>query len=68
MVFSFRYSTVQRSLLKDVKTLFTYEENADDGLMFGLVSQDLRQIKPNYESIGKGCALRFAGDGYAQGN
>ncbi|KAL9899009.1 set1/Ash2 histone methyltransferase complex subunit ash2 isoform 1-T1 [Glossina fuscipes fuscipes] len=62
------YSTVQRSLLKDVKTLFTYEENADDGLMFGLVSQDLRQIKPNYESIGKGCALRFAGDGYAQAN
>ncbi|XP_017486461.1 PREDICTED: set1/Ash2 histone methyltransferase complex subunit ASH2 isoform X3 [Rhagoletis zephyria] len=45
------YSTVQRSLVKDVSTLFTYEENSEFGTMFGLVTQDLAQIKPNYDSM-----------------
>ncbi|XP_011177637.2 set1/Ash2 histone methyltransferase complex subunit ASH2 isoform X4 [Zeugodacus cucurbitae] len=45
------YSTVQRSLVKEVNTLFTYEENAEAGAMFGLVTQDLAQIKPNYDSM-----------------
>ncbi|XP_036322749.1 set1/Ash2 histone methyltransferase complex subunit ASH2 isoform X4 [Rhagoletis pomonella] len=45
------YSTVQRSLVKEVSTLFTYEENSEFGTMFGLVTQDLAQIKPNYDSM-----------------
>lgn len=53
--------------MKDINTLFTYEESAEDGQMFGLVSTDLTQIKPNYEAMVKGGVLRFTDDGYAQG-
>ncbi|CAD7084297.1 unnamed protein product [Hermetia illucens] len=60
------YATVQRALVKDINTLFTYEESAEDGQMFGLVSTDLTQIKPNYEAMVKGGVLRFTDDGYAQ--
>ncbi|XP_004530954.1 set1/Ash2 histone methyltransferase complex subunit ASH2 isoform X4 [Ceratitis capitata] len=45
------YSTVQRSLVKEVNTLFTYEENSETGAMFGLVTQDLSLIKPNYDTM-----------------
>ncbi|XP_039968548.1 set1/Ash2 histone methyltransferase complex subunit ASH2 isoform X4 [Bactrocera neohumeralis] len=45
------YSTVQRSLVKEVNILFTYEENAETGAMFGLVTQDLSLIKPNYDTM-----------------
>ncbi|XP_036322747.1 set1/Ash2 histone methyltransferase complex subunit ASH2 isoform X2 [Rhagoletis pomonella] len=58
------YSTVQRSLVKEVSTLFTYEENSEFGTMFGLVTQDLAQIKPNYDSMGKGGLLRTSEDGH----
>lgn len=61
------YSTVQRSLLKDVQVTFTYEEHAENGSMFGLVAYDLTQIKPSYEAMGKMGALRLTEDGYAQG-
>ncbi|XP_075150139.1 set1/Ash2 histone methyltransferase complex subunit ash2 isoform X1 [Haematobia irritans] len=60
------YSTVQRSLLKDVQITFTYEEHAELGAMFGLVVGDLTQIKPSYEAMGKMGALRLTEDGYAQ--
>ena len=62
-----RYATVQRALTKDIHTIFSYEEHTD-GAMFGLVIQDLTQIKPNYESMSKIGALRITEDGYAQGN
>lgn len=39
------YSTVQRALVKDVQTLFTFEET-ENGPMFGLVAKDLTSIKP----------------------
>lgn len=61
------YSTVQRSLVKDVNTLFTYEEHSEHGSMYGLFNQDLRQIKPNYEIMSKTGALRLTEDGYTQG-
>lgn len=61
------YSTVQRSLVKDVNTLFTYEEHPEHGSMYGLFNQDLRQIKPNYEIMSKTGALRLTEDGYTQG-
>lgn len=61
------YSTVQRSLVKDVQTLFTYEEHSEHGSMYGLFHQDLRIIKPNYESMSKSGALRLTDDGYTQG-
>lgn len=60
------YSTVQRSLLKDVQITFTYEEHPENGSMFGLIA-DLTQIKPSYEAMGKMGALRLTEDGYAQG-
>ncbi|XP_037951239.1 set1/Ash2 histone methyltransferase complex subunit ASH2 isoform X2 [Teleopsis dalmanni] len=61
------YLTVQRSLMKDLNTVFTYEETTEGGGMFGLVSQDLSQIKPNYEAVGKMGTLRLMEDGYTQG-
>lgn len=61
------YTTVQRSLLKDVQTTFTYEDIPEHGAMFGLISTDLTQIKPSYENMGKLGVLRLAEDGYAQG-
>lgn len=36
--------------------------------MFGLVVNDLTQIKPNYEAMVKGGTLRITDEGYAQGN
>lgn len=61
------YSTVQRSLVKDVNTLFVYEEHVEQGAMYGLFHQDLRLIKPNYEIMSKTGALRLTEDGYMQG-
>lgn len=42
------YATVQRTLLKDINSLFAYEDTSD-GQMYGLVTPDLTQIKPNYD-------------------
>lgn len=39
------YSTVQRTLVKDVQTLFTFEET-ENGPMFGLLTKDLNSIRP----------------------
>ncbi|KAL9694160.1 hypothetical protein quinque_013445 [Culex quinquefasciatus] len=47
------YATVQRTLIKDLNTLFTYEESGEHGQMYGLV-QDLTQVKPNYEDAVQG--------------
>lgn len=41
------YATVTRALVKDMHTLFMYEESLENGPMFGLVSQDLTIIKPD---------------------
>lgn len=35
--------------------------------MYGLISLDLTQIKPNYDAMVKGGTLRISDDGYAQG-
>lgn len=62
-----RYATVQRALVKDIHTIFSYEETVEQGQMYGLLSGDLTQIKPNYEAMVKGGTLRITDDGYAQG-
>lgn len=62
----FRYVTVQKTLLKD-NAVFTFEDGSDSQ-MFGLVTNDLTQIKPNYEAMIKGGTLRITDEGYAQGN
>lgn len=62
-----RHLTVQRTLVKDIHTTFSYEETADKGQMYGLISLDLTQIKPNYDAMVKGGTLRISDDGYAQG-
>lgn len=61
----FRYSTVQKTLLKD-NAVFTFEDGLESQ-MFGLVTNDLTQIKPNYEAMVKGGTLRITDEGYAQG-
>uniref|UniRef100_A0A182W2Z6 B30.2/SPRY domain-containing protein n=1 Tax=Anopheles minimus TaxID=112268 RepID=A0A182W2Z6_9DIPT len=43
------YATVQRSLIKDINTLFSYEESNEQGQMYGLANTDLTQIKPTYD-------------------
>lgn len=63
----FRYSTVQKTLLKD-NAVFTFEDGLEGQQMFGLVTNDLTQIKPNYEAMVKGGTLRVNDEGYAQGN
>lgn len=62
-----RYSTVQKTLLKD-NAVFTFEDGSDNEQMFGLVTNDLTQIRPNYEAMVKGGTLRITDEGYAQGN
>lgn len=61
-----RYSTVQKTLLKD-NQVFTFEDGSDNQQMFGLVTNDLTQIRPNYEAMVKGGTLRITDEGYAQG-
>lgn len=39
----------------------------DSEQMFGLITNDLTQIKPNYEAMVKGGTLRITDEGYAQG-
>ncbi|XP_017849432.1 set1/Ash2 histone methyltransferase complex subunit ASH2 isoform X2 [Drosophila busckii] len=60
------YSTVQRSLMKDVNTIFTYEEHVEHGAMYGLFHTDLRLIKPNYDLLGKTGGMRLTEDGFMQ--
>lgn len=47
--------------------MFTMDESVECGQMFGLVSNDLTDIKPNYEAMVKSGMLRITDDGYAQG-
>lgn len=47
--------------------MFTFEDGLDSQQMFGLVTNDLTQIKPNYEAMVKGGTLRITDEGYAQG-
>lgn len=61
------YSTVQKTLLKD-NAVFTFEDGSDNQQMFGLVTNDLTQIKPNYEAMVKGGTLRVTDEGYTQAN
>lgn len=62
-----RYSTVQKTLLKE-NTTFTFEDGLEAQHMFGLIINDLMQIKPNYEAMVKGGTLKITDEGYAQGN
>lgn len=48
--------------------MFTFEDGLEGQQMFGLVTNDLTQIKPNYEAMVKGGTLRVNDEGYAQGN
>lgn len=57
---------MQKTLLKD-NQVFTFEDGTDNQQMFGLVTNDLTQIKPNYEAMIKGGTLRITDEGYAQG-
>lgn len=61
------YATVQRAMVKDIHTIFVFEESEEAGQSFGLLSMDFTQIKPNYEAMVKGGTLRITDDGYTQG-
>lgn len=47
--------------------MFIFEDSLDGQQMFGLATNDLMQIKPNYEAMVKGGTLRINDEGYAQG-
>lgn len=51
--------------MKD-NAVFTFEDGSDSQT-FGLVTNDLTQIRPNYEAMIKGGTLRITDEGYAQG-
>lgn len=53
--------------MKD-NAVFIFEDGLDGQQMFGLVTKDLTQIKPNYEAMVKGGTLRITDEGYAQGD
>lgn len=59
------YATVQRALIKDIQVLFTYEEDASHGPMFGLYNLELTAIKPNYEAMIKQGQLKVTDMGIA---
>jgi Set1/Ash2 histone methyltransferase complex subunit ASH2 len=61
------YATVQRTLVKDIHTLFTYEESVEHGQMYGLINVDLTQIKPNYDAMIKSGTLKITDDGVYNG-
>lgn len=67
LLFLHRYSTVQKTLLKE-NTIFLFEDGLETQQMFGLIINDLRQIKPNYEAMVKSGTLKITDEGYAQGN
>nr|WAB05091.1 trithorax protein Ash2 [Colaphellus bowringi] len=50
--------TVTKALIKDIHILFVFEDNATSGHMYGLLSSDLSQIKPNYGAMIKGGTLK----------
>ncbi|KAF5273018.1 hypothetical protein FQR65_LT04760 [Abscondita terminalis] len=52
------HSTVYRALVKDIHILFVFEESINDGQMYGLLCNDLTQIRPNYEAMIRGGTLR----------
>ncbi|CAB3221102.1 unnamed protein product [Arctia plantaginis] len=59
------YATVQRALIKDIQVLFIYEEDANQGPMFGLYNMELTGIKPNYEAMIKQGQLKVTDMGIA---
>lgn len=61
------YATVQRALIKDIQVLFTYEEDPNQGPMFGLFNMELTNIKPNYEAMIKQGQLKVTDMGIATG-
>lgn len=61
------HATVHRALVKDIHILFVYEESPTEGQMFGLLNQDLTQIKPNYEAMIRGGTLKVTDMGIQHG-
>ncbi|XP_045519047.1 set1/Ash2 histone methyltransferase complex subunit ASH2 isoform X1 [Pieris brassicae] len=59
------YATVQRALIKDIQVMFTYEEDANQGPMYGLFNIELTNIKPNYEAMIKQGQLKVTDMGIA---
>lgn len=55
------YTTVQKTLHKDVNTTFAFEDTTDRGQLYGLLAADLTVIRPNYEAMVKGGTLREDG-------
>lgn len=53
------HATVNKALLKDAHVLFTYEEHATEGQMFGLVNIDLTILKPNYDAMIRNGTLKI---------
>lgn len=50
--------TVTKALIKDIHIIFVFEDQAADRHMYGLLNQDLMQIKPNYDSMIKSGMLK----------
>lgn len=55
------YTTVQKTLHKDIHTTFAFEDSPDRGQLYGLLAADLKTIRPNYEAMVKGGTLREDG-------
>lgn len=62
------HATVHKALIKDIHTLFIFEDSQIEGQMYGLLCGDLTQIKPNYEAMIKSGTLRITDMGIQHGN
>ncbi|KAF5291901.1 hypothetical protein FQR65_LT11385 [Abscondita terminalis] len=52
------YSTVFKTLVKDINILFVFKQSTSDGQMYGLLCTDLTQIRPNYQGMIRSRVLR----------
>lgn len=59
--------TVAKALIKDIHILFIFEDHVIEGHMYGLLNQDLTQIRPNYDSMIKSGMLKVTDMGIQHG-
>ncbi|XP_045467544.1 set1/Ash2 histone methyltransferase complex subunit ASH2 [Harmonia axyridis] len=60
--------TVQKALMKEIHILFVFEENNDEGHMYGLIDSNLTHIRPNYDAMIKGGLLKVTELGVQHGS
>lgn len=61
------HMTVTKALIKDIHTIFIFEDHPTEGHMYALLNPDLTQIKPNYDGMIKSGMLKVTDMGIQHG-